>query len=160
MNRGENVENGFPDSRLQPNFPVAGGRGAPMLRSPISAMPTYEYACSKCEKTFEVFQSMKDKPLTKCPDKACRGRVKRLLGTGAGLIFKGSGFYITDYRSEGYKSAAKSDASPPASGSSDTSAKSSGGDSGGTASPAAGSKSTAKSTPSAKPVGKPKKQGS
>lgn len=75
----------------------------------ISAMPTYEYACSKCEKTFEVFQSMKDKPLTKCPDKACQGRVKRLLGTGAGLIFKGSGFYITDYRSEGYKSAAKSE---------------------------------------------------
>jgi predicted nucleic acid-binding Zn ribbon protein len=52
---------------------------------------------------------MKDKPLTKCPDKACQGRVKRLLGTGAGLIFKGSGFYITDYRSEGYKSAAKSE---------------------------------------------------
>ncbi|MFN0129226.1 MAG: FmdB family zinc ribbon protein [Verrucomicrobiales bacterium] len=74
-------------------------------------MPTYEYACPKCEKTFEIFQSMKDKPLTKCPDKPCRGRVKRLLGTGAGLIFKGSGFYITDYRSEGYKSAAKSESS-------------------------------------------------
>jgi predicted nucleic acid-binding Zn ribbon protein len=52
---------------------------------------------------------MKDKHLTKCPDKTCKGRVKRQLGTGAGLIFKGSGFYITDYRSEGYKSAAKSD---------------------------------------------------
>jgi putative FmdB family regulatory protein len=72
-------------------------------------MPNYDYVCAKCEKTFEVFQSMKDKPLTRCPDKACKGRVKRLLGTGAGLIFKGSGFYITDYRSEGYKSAAKSD---------------------------------------------------
>lgn len=72
-------------------------------------MPTYEYVCEKCQNTFEIFQSMKDKPLAKCPDKACRGKVKRLLGTGAGLIFKGSGFYITDYRSEGYKSAAKSD---------------------------------------------------
>ena len=93
-------------------------------------MPTYEYACSKCEKTFEVFQSMKDKPLTRCPDKECRGRVKRLLGTGAGLIFKGSGFYITDYRSEGYKSAAKSDT---ASASSEGSSKSSGSDTGGSA---------------------------
>jgi len=85
-------------------------------------MPTYDYVCAKCEKTFEVFQSMKDKHLTKCPDKTCQGRVKRLLGTGAGLIFKGSGFYITDYRSEGYKSAAKSDsaaAAPPAAASSD-----------------------------------------
>lgn len=72
-------------------------------------MPTYEYVCEKCQNTFEIFQSMKDKPLAKCLDKACRGKVKRLLGTGAGLIFKGSGFYITDYRSEGYKSAAKSD---------------------------------------------------
>ena len=60
-------------------------------------MPTYEYACPKCGHTFEVFQSMKDAPLTKCP--ACKKTgVKRLLGTGAGLIFKGSGFYITDYK--------------------------------------------------------------
>lgn len=73
-------------------------------------MPTYEYECAKCGKTFEVFQSMKDEPLKTCPNKKCKGRVKRLLGTGAGLIFKGSGFYITDYRSEGYKQAAKSDA--------------------------------------------------
>ena len=48
---------------------------------------------------------MKDAPLTACPTKGCRGKVKRLIGTGAGLIFKGSGFYITDYRSEGYKQA-------------------------------------------------------
>ena len=73
-------------------------------------MPTYEYECAKCGKTFDVFQSMKDEPLKTCPDKKCKGRVKRLLGTGAGLIFKGSGFYITDYRSEGYKQAAKKDA--------------------------------------------------
>lgn len=79
------------------------------------SMPTYEYECQKCRKTFETFQSMKDNALTTCPENACRmkkwgkGKVKRLLGTGAGLIFKGSGFYITDYRSEGYKQAAKKD---------------------------------------------------
>ncbi len=68
-------------------------------------MPTYEYACPKCG-TFEQFQSMKDKPLAKCP--TCRSKVKRMIGTGAGIIFKGSGFYQTDYRSDGYKKAAKS----------------------------------------------------
>jgi putative FmdB family regulatory protein len=78
-------------------------------------MPTYEYACAKCGQQFELFQSMKDKPLVTCPKELCRqkrwgkGRVKRALGSGAGLIFKGSGFYITDYRSEGYKAAAKKD---------------------------------------------------
>jgi putative FmdB family regulatory protein len=76
-------------------------------------MPTYEYACQKCGHQFEIFQSMKDKPLDVCPKDKCnlkkwgKGRVKKLLGSGAGLIFKGSGFYITDYRSEGYKQAAK-----------------------------------------------------
>lgn len=80
-------------------------------------MPTYEYECTKCRKTFELFQSMKDDALKTCPKAQCRmktwgkGAVKRLLGTGAGLIFKGSGFYITDYRSEGYKAAAKKDSS-------------------------------------------------
>lgn len=78
-------------------------------------MPTYEYECAKCRKSFEVFQSMKDAPFETCPKDVCaqktwgKGKVKRLLGTGAGLIFKGSGFYITDYRSEGYKTAAKAD---------------------------------------------------
>src|SRR6516165_6511514 len=76
-------------------------------------MPTYEYQCQKCQQTFEAFQSMKDAPYTVCPKELCRqtawgeGKVKRLLGTGAGLIFKGSGFYITDYRSAGYKESAK-----------------------------------------------------
>lgn len=76
-------------------------------------MPTYEYECQKCKKTFEIFQSMKDQALEECPASHCQmetwghGKVKRLLGTGAGLIFKGSGFYITDYRSQGYKEAAK-----------------------------------------------------
>lgn len=79
-------------------------------------MPTYEYECGKCRKTFDVQQSMKDAPLTVCPKDLCRmktwgkGKVTRCLGTGAGLIFKGTGFYITDYRSEGYKAAAKQDA--------------------------------------------------
>jgi len=78
-------------------------------------MPNYDYTCEKCHKTFEFFQSMKDEPLKTCPQPACcqktwgKGKVKRQIGTGAGLIFKGSGFYITDYRSENYKSGAKSD---------------------------------------------------
>ena len=59
-------------------------------------MPTYEYACQKCGHTFEKFQPMKDEPLKKCP-KCKRLTLKRLVGEGAGLIFKGSGFYITDY---------------------------------------------------------------
>ncbi len=63
-------------------------------------MPTYEYACQKCAHTFEQFQSMRDDPLVRCP--ACgKKSLKRLLGGGAGLIFKGSGFYITDYRKGG-----------------------------------------------------------
>jgi putative FmdB family regulatory protein len=76
-------------------------------------MPTYEYQCEKCKGTFETFQSMKDDALQVCPKEKCRmetwgkGKVKRLVGAGAGLIFKGSGFYITDYRSKGYTEAAK-----------------------------------------------------
>ena len=60
-------------------------------------MPTYEYACPKCGHTFELFQSMRDAPITQCPKCKKKG-VKRLVGGGAGLIFKGSGFYITDYK--------------------------------------------------------------
>lgn len=73
-------------------------------------MPTYEYACPKCG-VFEKFQSMKDDPLPKCP--TCRSKIKRLIGTGAGIIFKGSGFYQTDYRSDNYKVSAKSDGKAP-----------------------------------------------
>jgi putative FmdB family regulatory protein len=79
-------------------------------------MPTYEYSCQKCGQNFEAFQSMRDEPFRECPKNLCRlpkwghGKVKRLLGTGAGLIFKGSGFYITDYRSDSYKEAAKKEA--------------------------------------------------
>jgi putative FmdB family regulatory protein len=75
-------------------------------------MPTYEYECQKCGHRFELFQSIKDKPKTTCPN--CPGRVKRLLGTGAGLIFRGSGFYITDYRKPSYKEAAKQESASPA----------------------------------------------
>lgn len=72
-------------------------------------MPTYEYECGVCKHRFDVFQSMKDPPKKTCPK--CKGKLRRLISGGAGLIFKGSGFYITDYRSEGYKSAAKKESS-------------------------------------------------
>lgn len=70
-------------------------------------MPTYEYRCTQCSHQFEQLQSIKDDPLQTCP--RCGGPVKRLIGAGAGIIFKGSGFYITDYRSESYKKAAKAE---------------------------------------------------
>ena len=71
-------------------------------------MPTYEYACPDCGHEFEAFQSITEKPIRKCPE--CNKRkVERLISGGAGLLFKGSGFYITDYRSDSYKQAAKKD---------------------------------------------------
>jgi putative FmdB family regulatory protein len=123
-------------------------------------MPTYEYQCEKCKRGFEFFQSMKDEPLKVCPKEACllktwgKGKVKRQLGTGAGLIFKGSGFYITDYRSESYKAAAKSDSSSAsgASGGADSGSSKAAG-SGGAPTPAAPAKSSepSKSSKSSKP---------
>jgi putative FmdB family regulatory protein len=94
-------------------------------------MPTYEYHCATCGKQFDAFQSMRDNAYTTCPQDKCQvepwgqGTVKRQIGTGAGLIFKGSGFYITDYRSENYKTGAKNDtgssgSSPSPSASGDT----------------------------------------
>ncbi len=84
-------------------------------------MPTYEYECTKCKKEFEISQSMKDDALKICPKELCRmktkwgkGAVKRKLGAGAGFIFKGSGFYITDYRSEGYKKDKSASTAAPA----------------------------------------------
>jgi putative FmdB family regulatory protein len=74
-------------------------------------MPTYEYACSKCGHHFEQFQSMRDDPLKKCP-KCHKSALKRLIGGGAGLIFKGSGFYITDYKNKGMAKAAASESAP------------------------------------------------
>jgi putative FmdB family regulatory protein len=80
-------------------------------------MPNYDYECETCGKRFEYFQSMKDDKLLMCPEKVCdqKGKVKRLLGTGGGIIFKGGGFYQTDYRSSSYQSGAKkeSDAAKP-----------------------------------------------
>jgi putative FmdB family regulatory protein len=71
-------------------------------------MPTYEYVCDACEHAFEEFQSFSDEVLTKCP--SCgKKKLRRLFGSGAAILFKGSGFYETDYRSESYKSAAKKD---------------------------------------------------
>ena len=78
-------------------------------------MPTYEYACSKCKHHFEIVQPITGKALTICPKDQCpkkpwgKGKVKHVISTGGGLIFKGTGFYTTDYRSEGYKAAAKKD---------------------------------------------------
>lgn len=105
-------------------------------------MPTYEYVCEKCGHQFEKFQSITAKPLTVCPEELCarkrwgKGRVKRLLGAGGGLLFKGSGFYITDYRSESYKQAAKKETAPASGSSSESKAD----------------KPAAKATPEAKPA--------
>ena len=71
-------------------------------------MPTYDYICQGCKHAFEQFQSITARPLRKCPE-CGKSRLKRLIGTGAGVIFKGSGFYETDYRSDSYKKAAKAD---------------------------------------------------
>jgi putative FmdB family regulatory protein len=71
-------------------------------------MPTYEYRCPQCGADFERFQKMSDPPGADCP--SCGAQAERRLSAGAGLLFKGSGFYITDYRGEGYKKAAASDA--------------------------------------------------
>ncbi len=107
-------------------------------------MPTYEYICEKCGGEFEYYQSMKDDALAVCPKDKCvksrwgKGRVRRAIGTGAGVIFKGNGFYITDYRSESYKESAKND-KPPAE------------------TKAADTKSTDSKTPAAKSDSKPAK---
>ena len=70
-------------------------------------MPTYDYECEKYEHRFEKFQPITEKPITKCPE--CGGKTRRLIGAGAGILFKGSGFYQTDYRSEGYKKKAEAE---------------------------------------------------
>src|SRR5438876_11089891 len=76
-------------------------------------MPTYEYECQACKHHFEELQSFSEKPLSKCP--VCKKKkLQRLIGAGAAIIFKGAGFYQTDYRSDSYKSAAQADQPKPA----------------------------------------------
>lgn len=81
-------------------------------------MPTYEYICEKCGHQFDLFQRISASALKTCPQEKCgqkkwgKGRIKRLIGTGAGILFKGTGFYETDYRSDSYKASAKKDSTP------------------------------------------------
>lgn len=76
-------------------------------------MPTYDYVCDACDHAFEAFESIKADPQSICP--TCREpKLRRKIGPGAAILFKGSGFYITDYRSDSYKEAAKADKSSPA----------------------------------------------
>lgn len=93
-------------------------------------MPTYEYRCHACDNKWEEFQSIKAEPTKKCP-KCKKAKAERIISAGGGILFKGTGFYQTDYRSESYKKGADAakKASEGSSGSSD-SGKSSGGDSG------------------------------
>jgi len=90
--------------------------GTDLSASFFATMPTYEYTCMKCGHHFDLFQSISERAIGTCPKELCarkhwgKGKVKRRISAGAGLIFKGSGFYITDYRSEKYKEAAKKDA--------------------------------------------------
>ena len=91
-------------------------------------MPTYDYRCEACSHTFDAFQRMSDEPLVECPD-CGEQSLRRLIGSGAGIIFKGSGFYETDYRGDSYAQDAKKDAEasePESSGSKDDANKSSG----------------------------------
>ena len=78
-------------------------------------MPTYDFVCDACGHTFEEWQSFHDEPLTKCP-KCKKSKLRRLFGTGAAVLFKGSGFYQTDYRSDSYKKSADADKAPSSSG--------------------------------------------
>lgn len=114
-------------------------------------MPTYEYHCDACQHDFEAFQSMSAAPIKKCP-KCGKNKVKRLIGAGAGLIFKGSGFYITDYRDSGYQEKAKADSGQSSSsdskGSGDAAASSTESKPAAEAKPAAKSDTPAASKPS------------
>jgi putative FmdB family regulatory protein len=81
-------------------------------------MPTYDYVCDACQHAFELFQSIKDGQKRKCPE-CGRQKLRRLIGPGGAIMFKGSGFYKTDYRSESYKKAAAADKSGGAAGGSE-----------------------------------------
>lgn len=92
-------------------------------------MPTYDYRCSACGHEFEKFKKMSEVAHAECPQ--CGAQAERLISGGAGLVFKGSGFYITDYRSDSYKEAAKKEKKPAAGGPAGEGASSSGGDASG-----------------------------
>jgi putative FmdB family regulatory protein len=114
-------------------------------------VPTYDYKCDACGHAFEQFQSMSSAPIRKCP-KCGKLKVKRLIGTGAGLIFKGSGFYITDYRDQSYKDKAKAE-----SGSTDGAAKTEKSDtSGGSSNGDSSTGTTTKSEPAKAEKSEPK----
>lgn len=87
-------------------------------------MPTYEYVCKACEHAWEEFQSIKSDPTKKCPE-CGKSKAQRIISAGGGIIFKGSGFYQTDYRSDSYKKGAKADKPASDSSSSDSSKSSS-----------------------------------
>jgi len=103
-------------------------------------MPTYDYRCPQCGNDFEKFQKMSDEPVADCP--GCGTAAERRLSGGAGLLFKGSGFYITDYRGDSYKKAADADKGGSSSGGESKGGESKGG---GEAKPAAESKPAPKS---------------
>ena len=109
-------------------------------------MPTYEYKCFACNHTFERFQSITADPIRRCPE-CGKAKVKRLLGTGAGFVFKGSGFYTTDYRSEGYKEKAKAESGAATGGTSSDSKPASGAESGGAAAKEGAAKDSTPSKP-------------
>ncbi len=89
-------------------------------------MPTYDYVCDACKHQFELFQSIKEDPKKQCPQ-CGKKKLRRLIGPGAAIVFKGSGFYTTDYRSESYKKAAAADKPPSSTSSTEKSGEKSGG---------------------------------
>ena len=107
-------------------------------------MPTYQYRCPECKHEFQESQSISADPIETCPE--CGGKPERVISGGAGLLFKGSGFYITDYRSSSYKEGAKADQSKSGAGAkSESTSKSTGKDSGGSGSTAGTSSGSSKS---------------
>ncbi len=113
-------------------------------------MPTYDYACTECSHTFQHFQTMTSDLLTDCPE--CKGKLRRLIGAGAAVIFKGSGFYCTDYKKPKAGGSKTDSGSPDSSSSGDDSSSSSGGDdsssSGGDSSSSSGGDSSGSSSSS------------
>src|SRR3954465_13522877 len=116
-------------------------------------MPTYDYKCKACGHTLEIFQSMTESPKRKCPH-CGKNALERLIGPGAAILFKGSGFYQTDYRSDSYKKAAKAEKS-----SSDSSGGAKG-ESGGSKSDSGSSGSSSSSSSSSTPASSPSSSGS